>query len=84
MIRNYQLLNDANIINNLLYSTTVSNLRNNSNILEADILVKPQRSMGSDLTATISGLVNNVAAKAAHQSQESKFATTDRVGSNFY
>lgn len=84
MIRNYPLLNEANIINNLLYSTTVSNLKNNSNILEADILVKPQRSMGSDLTATISGLVNNIAAKAAHESQEHWLAGTDRVASNFY
>tara|TARA_B100000963_G_scaffold271266_1_gene239447 strand:- start:772 stop:9342 length:8571 start_codon:yes stop_codon:yes gene_type:complete len=83
MIRNYPLLNDANIVNNLLYSTTVD-ISNNNNMLEADIYVKPQRNMGADLTATISGLVNNLSAKAANASQESLLTSTDRVSSNFY
>ena len=53
------------------------------NVLVADICVKPQRSLGSDLTASVSGLVNNVSAEAANASQESLLAGMDRVSSDF-
>jgi len=88
MIRNYPLLNDENIINNLLYSTTVNineNRSDNDNVLLADILVKPQRNMAAGLTTTLSGLVNKVSANAAAFQASDGVSSIDRnTASNFY